>query len=103
MYGISDLELLLHAKLNSQFPIWATGTGTELLEKLLNEIDISSIDLSGHRMKDAIFGSADLSYANLIDANLSHADLRFTDLSHADLRFTDLSHADLPDGVGRFK
>ena len=85
--------LLLHAYINSSHQIWATGSDTDLLEELVNEIDISAINLEGHDMKEA----------RLDSTNLSHADFNSANLSHADLSYADLSHANLPDGLGRFK
>ncbi|WP_414548849.1 pentapeptide repeat-containing protein [Anabaena sp. CCY 0017] len=78
--------------------------------ELINNLDLSSADLSSANLKDANlssanlkdanFSSADLSFtnlssANLKDANFSSADLRGADLNSADLRSADLRSANL--------
>jgi len=95
--------LLLHAFINCEQHKWATGSGTDLLEELAFQTDISEINLEDQIMKNANLSSADLSGADLSCADLSRADFSSADLSHADLSSADLSHADLPDGVARFK
>ena len=95
--------LLLHAYINCPYNKWAIGSGTDLLEELAFQTDISEINLEDQIMENANLSSADLSRADLSCADLSRADLSCADLSCADLSSADLSHADLPDGVARFK
>ncbi|NEQ52457.1 MAG: hypothetical protein F6K11_20320 [Leptolyngbya sp. SIO3F4] len=61
----------------------------------LEQVSLSTVDLSRSNLRDADFNSADLNSANLNSTEFNSADLRYVDLYDADLRFADLRDADL--------
>jgi len=63
------------------------------MRAVLEEINLTYIDMSVANLRGADLSGADLRYVDLSGANLSGADLRYVDLSGADLRYVDLSGA----------
>ncbi len=63
---------------------------------ILEDVDLSGLNLSQQNFSNAVLERADLSYTNLCDADLSSANLCGADLRDAELYDADLSSAYLP-------
>jgi len=73
--------------------LWTLNRGGS--RAILNNVDLSCIDLSNFNLEFAYLREADLRFTNLVGANLSYADLESARLSGANMRDTDLRYGKL--------